>query len=274
MDHLLTKWHSEDDPVTREQVEVLKSLLNDQLTERALEGFLVVCSRFVDEFGHHRTDELANVFRTDLAEGQAALLNSLEYMSQWVGGMESYLRKYPVTIIPPKPAFPQFKIIGIESLASRLYRVLDSRCKAYPTNEHLIDYIQKNGRLPAVPIQKRPARRTKPRFHWCSYECWDNPEVTREMLQIMPEWSDCRLRVTIPTSTIKRSAYVAFNGEHYDPSNHTLHFYKYFYEPLAQDHPSLCGGGTQVGVQGAPQIDTLELWDQACDKWSVIWQKS
>ena len=78
MNHLLTKWHSEDDPLTREQVAVLGDLLDGQFTEKALEGFLIVCSRFVDEFGHHRTQELANIFRTHLPEGKKALIKSLE----------------------------------------------------------------------------------------------------------------------------------------------------------------------------------------------------
>ena len=79
MNHLLTKWHSEDDPLTREQVAVLRDLLDGQLTEKALEGFLIVCSRFVDEFGNHRTQELANIFRTSQPEGKMSLLKSLEY---------------------------------------------------------------------------------------------------------------------------------------------------------------------------------------------------
>jgi len=62
--HLLTKWHLEDDPLTMAQVETLLSLLDGLLTEEALEGFLIVCSRFVDEFGNHRTEELANIFQT------------------------------------------------------------------------------------------------------------------------------------------------------------------------------------------------------------------
>jgi hypothetical protein len=62
--HLLTKWHPEDDPVVRAQTETLLSLVGRSLTESAPEGFLIVCSRFVDEFGNHRTGELATIFRT------------------------------------------------------------------------------------------------------------------------------------------------------------------------------------------------------------------
>lgn len=273
MNHLLTKWHSEDDPLTREQVAVLRDLLDGQLTEKALEGFLIVCSRFVDEFGNHRTQELANIFRTSQPEGKMSLLKSLEYINQWTGGMENYIRRYPVTIIPPKPAFPQFKIIDIENLASRLYRTLKSSDKAYPSNEPLIDYIQRTGRLPAMPIQKRPVRRSKPRFHWCSYESYRDPETTQQMLQILPEWSDCQLRASLLTSRIKRSAYVAFNGDRHDPIDSKMRFYKYYYEPLAQDHPALCGGGTQIAVEGEPRVNTLELWDQPSQQWQMIWRQ-
>lgn len=99
--NLLTKWHPEDDPIIREQYQVLITLVGNLLTEEALEGFLIVCSRFVDEFGGHRTSELERVFRTDLTTGREALVASLEYMKSWVGGMEKYEQDYPVEIIPP-----------------------------------------------------------------------------------------------------------------------------------------------------------------------------
>jgi hypothetical protein len=62
---LLKKWYPEEDPITEAQVEVVSSLLAGMLTESALEGFLIVCSWFVDEVGNHRTDELANIFQTE-----------------------------------------------------------------------------------------------------------------------------------------------------------------------------------------------------------------
>lgn len=269
--HLLKKWYPEDDPITRDQVETLLSLLDGTLTETALEGFLIVCSRFVDEFGNHRTEELARIFQTDHVEGRRALLSSLEHINKWVGGMDVYKQMYPVTIIPPRPAFPLFKIVGIETIESKLYRVLDSNSKAYPTNESVKDYIQRTGRLPAVPKQRRPVRRSKPRFHWCSYEQWGNPEITREALQILRGWSDCQLRITLLTSKIKNSVYVAFNGDRYDPNNSKLRFYKYFYEPLAQDHPPLLGGGPQIAVDGEPSVETLEQWDNLALRWKHIW---
>ena len=269
--HLLTKWYPEDDPLMREQVEVLISLMDGLLTEKAIEGFMIVCSRFVDEFGHHRTEELANIFRTNNTLGRQALLSSLEYMQEWVGGMDEYEKKYPVTVIPPKPAFPQFKIIGIENLSDRLFRVLDSGSTVYPTGEYTREYIDRTGRLPFVPRQRYPVRRSKPRYHWCSYSAWSDPESTRDALQILPEWSDCKLRVTVLTATVKRSAYVAFNGDREDPSNSALKFYKYYYEPLAQDHPPHIGGGAQIALEGAPLVYSMEQWDDRTQKWKLIY---
>lgn len=267
---LLKKWYPEEDPITEAQVEVVSSLLDGMLTESALEGFLIVCSRFVDEFGNHRTDELANIFQTQRVEGRQALLDSLEFINNWVGGMDSYIRLYPVTIIPPKPAFPQLKIIGIENIASKVYRILDSKDKVYQTYESLYGYILRTGKLPALPKQKVPVLREKPYYHWCSYEKWDDPESSREGLQILPEWSDCELRATLLTANIKRSAFVAFNGDKLDPSDSKLSFYKYFYEPLAQDHPEHSGGGSQIGVEGEPPVEMLEQWDKGSQKWKRI----
>ena len=269
---LLTRWHPEDDPITRAQVETLASLLGEALTESALEGFLIVASRFVDEFGEHRTSELARIFRTDRLEGRRSLLASLEHVRAWAGGMEGYERDYPVTIIPPRPAFPQLKIIGIETFADRLYRVLDSRATAHSTGEPITAYVARTGRLPALPRQRRPVRRTKPRFHWCSYEHWNSPDETRLALQILPEWSDCRLRAVLLTTSVRRSAYVAFNGDKEDPSDSRMRFYKYFYEPVAQDHPPYEGGGTQIGVDGAPRVHLLEAWNEHASRWDVIWR--
>lgn len=270
---LLQKWYPEDDPIIKNQIATLLSLLGGVVTESAMEGFLIVCSRFVDEYGNHRTEELADIFRTHKPEGKRALLGSLEYMNRWVGGMQAYERLYPVTIIPPRPAFPQFKIIGIGGLASRLYRVLDSTGKVYGTNETVSEFISRTGRLPAVPVQRRPVRRSKPRFHWCSYEKWDDPDATREALQILPTWSDCKLRATILTSKMGCSAYVAFNGDREDPGNKKLRFYKYFYEPLAQDHPPQSGGGPQIALDGQPIVECLERWNTSSRHWEYIWSR-
>ena len=86
MIELIKKWYPEDDPITEEQGRMLIDVLGDDLTEEAFEGFLVVCSRFVTDFGDHRTSELFHLFRTHKPEGRRALLRSLEHLSRWVGG--------------------------------------------------------------------------------------------------------------------------------------------------------------------------------------------
>ena len=60
---------SQHDPMLEEQIHVLVTLLGGPVSDAELEGFLIVCSRLVDEFGGHRTDELADVFRTYTAIG-------------------------------------------------------------------------------------------------------------------------------------------------------------------------------------------------------------
>lgn len=250
-------------------------MVGDHLTESAMEGFLIVCSRFIDEYGNHRTSELENIFRTHIEEGKQALVVSLEHVNNWVGGMEAYERDYPVTINPSNPAFPLFKILKIEELAPSLFRILNSKGTVSSTKESLIDYISRTGKLPPVPKQTEPVRRTKPDFHWCSYDKWESPERTRWALQILPSWSDCQLRATIMTAGLKESCYVAFSGDKFDPESDPkkppLRFYKYFYEPLTQDHPEFEGGGLQIGVEGAPQVQLLELWDLNCEKWKMVW---
>lgn len=269
---LLTKWHSEDDPITRDQAETLVRILDGLLTEKALEGFLIVCSRLVDEFGNHRTEELSSIFRTQRPEGRLALLHSLEYVNDWVGGMDAYKRLYPVAINPSNPAFPQLKIVQIGTLESHLYRLMDSSALVYETDESIQSHIQRTGRLPTVPVQTVPVLRSKPVYHWCSYEKWDSPEISRDALQILLDWkNDCRLRASILTSDIAGSAFMAFNGDK-DPSDSKLQFYKYFFEPLAQDHPELSGGGPQIGLDGAPLVEALEEWDETSAEWKTIWR--
>lgn len=271
---LLTKWHSEDDPIIRDQTEVLIFMLEGLLTEKALEGFLIVCSRLVDEYGNHRTKELSSIFRTHKLEGRLALLHSLEYVNDWVGGMEAYEHLYPVTINPSSPAFPQLKIIQVETLEPRLYRLIDSRALVYGTDKSIREHIQRTGRLPVVPVQTIPVLRSKPVYHWCSYEKWDSPTSSRDALQILPDWkNDCRLRASILTSDIEGSAFMAFNGDK-DPSGFNLQFYNYYFEPLAQDHPELTGGGPQIGLDGEPIVEALEEWDEASAEWKILWCKN
>lgn len=269
----ISKWDHDDDPLTREQAEYVSALLDHRMSEAALEGFLIVSPRFVDEFGAHRTPELEEIFRTTTPHGKDVLRASLEYVRDWVGGMSAFEARYPVTISPARPAFPMFKIVGIERLAPHLYRVLDSRSAIRTTGELVEQFVVREGRLPPVPRQRRPVRRTKPRLHWCSYEAWASRDETRERLQILHSWSDCGLRARLPTVHMRNSAFVAFNGDREDPTNPKLRFYKYFYEPLAQDHGPLRGGGPQIGLDGGPRVDLLERWDDARGTWTVIWSR-
>jgi hypothetical protein len=193
-------------------------------------------------------------------------------MNNVVGGLNGYEKRFPVTVIPPRPAFPLFKIVGIETLVTEVYRVLDSAAMT-PAGEKVIDHVIRTGRLPQLPRQRKPVRRSKPRLHWCSYRKWANPTETARALQILPTWnSDCGLRATISAAAIRNSAYVAFNGDCRDPDNERLRFVGYFYEPLAQDHPALPGGGLQIGVEGAPAVIRLEKWSRR--GWRAIWTRT
>ena len=269
MIELIKKWYPEDDPITEEQGRMLIDVLGDDLTEEAFEGFLVVCSRFVTDFGDHRTSELFHLFRTHKPEGRRALLRSLEHLSRWVGGMDGYLRNYPVTIQPPLPAFPQLKIVGIETLEPYLYRTMDSNSVDRLTGELVRERIKNTGKLPAAEMKDEPVLRAKPFYHWCSFETLDTPDQTRDFLQILPEWnSDCRLRAKIRTSKITDQAFVAYNGDR----NDKLKFIGYFHEPHAYDHPPLAGGGTQVSLSGSPPVEALEEWNETFNSWSLIWK--
>jgi hypothetical protein len=277
----------EPDPITDEQVRVLFTLLGSPVLDEELEGFLIVCSRLVDEFGGHRTHELADIFRTSAtSEGRDVLRQSLRYMNRWVGGLAGYESRFPVTIIPARPAFPLFKIIGIDRIAQTLFRVLDSHTTVGNPGEPVKQFIARTGRLPGVPRQVRPVRRSKPWFHWCSDSARESPSATREALQILPEWSDCSLRASIPAASVSRSTFLCFNGdrpilltsdEDPDPNKkrkkpRRLKFVKYFYEPVAQDHEPLSGGGLQIGVAGAPRVSVLEEWSERQHKWNIVWR--
>lgn len=268
---------SQRDPITEEQIHVLVTLLGGPVSDEELEGFLIVCSRFVDEFGGHRTGELVEVFRTSTAEGREALRQSLRYINWWVGGYARYEYRFPVRPFPARPAFPLFKVVGVEQIAKTLYRVFDSRAKMGETGEPISDLIARTGRLPGVPRQGRPVRRSKPRLHWCSYTAWESPAATRDALQILPEWkSDCSMRASISALCVSHSTFVAFKGDskpEYAPDGRELKFVGYFYEPTAQDHPALPGGGLQVGVAGAPRVFMLEKWSESEGEWSVVWRE-
>lgn len=101
--------------------------------------------------------------------------------------------------------------------------------------------------------------------------------ATREALQILPEWkSDCSLRVSIPASHVSRSTFLTFNGDtdngDTDSNKRRLKFVEYFYEPVAQDHESLPGGGLQIGVAGGPRVSVLEEWSERQHKWNIVWR--
>jgi hypothetical protein len=77
-----------------------------------------------------------------------------------------------------------------------------------------------------------------------------------------------------PRLSRRNDRYVAFNGDKRDPDNNKLRFYKYYYEPLAQDHPPQGGGGPQIGLEGDPLVDYLEEWDRSLLQWRLIWARS
>lgn len=263
------------DPIEIEQIEVLKQLLGEAWTEDALQGFRVVASRFVDAFGGHRTEELRHIFRTDRAEGRQALRRSLEHIFNLCGTFETFEASYTVSIIPAKPLFPLFKIVGIQTFVTHVYRVLHSHGRIYPSGESVRDAVMRTGRLGLAPRPRAQVRRAKSkRVHWCAYDRWDTPVQTQNALQILPAWSDCQLRATILAEHIQDCAYVAYNGDFAVSDSRKRSFEGYFFEPLAQDHPALTGGAPQIAVFGAPQVETLEEWDEQDQTWNVIWERA
>lgn len=117
-----------NDPLTAAQVETLVSLLGEQWSEKARNGFLVTSGRFVDEFGGDRTEELGVLYKTDLLPGRVALRCSLEALLDSVGSLTQFERDFPVLINDPERGslgvFPQLPILGIEKIASKLFRVM------------------------------------------------------------------------------------------------------------------------------------------------------
>lgn len=266
---LAARFDPEDDPITREQIEILAGLLHDDISREELEGYLIFCSRFVEESGWHRTEELSRVFRTHTGQGVRCLRASLAHMYAVSGGVTNFRRRYPVSIIPPRPVFPVVRIIGLDTIIDKIYRVLDSRACVHGTGEPVLDHVLRTGRLPQAPRQRRPARRSKPRMHWCSYEQYDSPELTRQSLQILESWSDCQLRATIDASRVKRACHVAFNGDR-ENGDCCRGFNKYFFEAVVQDHPPMPGGGTQIVVEGAPVVRALERWSEGARAWEPV----
>jgi hypothetical protein len=271
VESLIRKWHPEEDPLTREQCATLIDILDDTpLSTRAFEGFLMISGRLVDDVGNHRTGELVNVFRTHLPAGRQSLVLSLEDFANSVGGMERFERDFPVSIIPPIPAFPLIRIRRIDLLAHVVYRLLDSTMIVQSSGLPVVEHIVATRRLPFLPYQRVLVQRTKPRMHWCSYQRWTTPRESGSALQIRQAWSDCGVRATITCRSIRGCAFVALNGDTEHPDHKHLGFYGYFLEPLAQDHPELAGGGVQIAVHGAPKVCALERWDESAQCWTQV----
>jgi hypothetical protein len=140
-----------DDPITAAQIQTLVSLLGEQWSEKARDGFLVTSGRFVTDFGADRTQELASVYKTHLPQGRLALRNSLEALFDSVGSLAQFERDFPVYINDPKHGslgvFPQLPILGIEKLTPQLYRSMDSRALLDKT-QPLRDFIMEERKLP------------------------------------------------------------------------------------------------------------------------------
>jgi hypothetical protein len=267
-----------NDPLTAAQVETLGSLLAEQWSEKARDGFLVFSGRFLDEFGRDRTKQLGVLYKTDLLNGRVALRRSLEALLDSVGNLAQFERDFPVFVNDPDHGslgvFPQLPILGIEEIASKLYRVMDSKAKVHGTGEPLRDFIMREGKLPYLESPARLVLRKKPRIYWCSYECYESPLATCSALQILPTWNtDCKLRATFPTAGMEGTAFVAYNGDSRYSDNTPGAFAGYYVEIRTQDHPDLPGGGLQIGVVGSPTVSALEEWIDAQNRWLTIWRR-
>jgi hypothetical protein len=273
-----------NDPLTAGQIATLKLLLQQEWSDKARDGFLIVSGRFIDETGTDRTEELRRLYRTDSPEGRRSLRRSLEALFDAAGSLERFGREFPVYINDPEHGslgvFPQLPILGISSLETKIYRLLDSKAAVYrsPTHELIREYIVRTAALPLMPRLEGLILRTKPPTYWCSFEKYASPTASREALQIREEWSDCRLRATLPTAALEGLAFVSYSGVKDYPSyliNRSKNppaFAGYNVEPIASDHPELPGGGLQIGIVGEPPVALLEQWQDDRDEWVVIWQ--
>jgi hypothetical protein len=276
-----------NDPLTAGQVATLAVLLEDEWSEKARDGFLVVSGRFIDETGTDRTEELKPLFHTNSAEGRHSLRRSLEALLDAVGSLERIEREFPVYINDPihgsLGVFPQIPTLGIGTLETNVYRLFDSKAAVYksPTAELVRDYITRMGALPLMPPPPSLIVRHKPRMYWCSFERYVSPSASRNALQILESWkSDCKLRATIPTGALEGSAYVSYSGvTEYPPnvinlSKNPPAFAGYNVEVVAADHPELSGGGLQIGVVGEPPVTLLEEWREDQSEWGVVWRQN
>lgn len=255
----------DDDPIHDEQLAKVEELLGRWLSASEYEGFLIVGNRFVDRFGGTRIGELSKTFETHRPVGRAALAASLSRVAHSLGSYERFATAYPVTIIPPLPAYPLFPIVGIENIRPEVYRILDSTRAA-------AEYVKSTRRLPLCPYPAEPVLRKRPQVHWCAYERWETPDETRRRLQILPGWSDCQLRATLSTASVAETCFVAYSNDPNDPGTKGLEFHGYFFEGLTQDHDELgyAGDAVQIWVFGEPQVTALEEWDTDKQIWSPL----
>jgi hypothetical protein len=273
-----------NDPITAGQIAVLRQLLGEEWTDKARDGFLAISGRFVDETSTDRTEELQPLFRTESPEGRRALRDSLETLLDFVGSLESFEAKYPVYINDPVHGsvglFPQLPIVGIHKIHPELYRLFDTNAevRGSPAKEKVRDYIVRTGKLPRMEPFNGLVLRNKPHIYWCSHERYESPLASRDALQILESWkSDCRMRATLPSSSLNGKVFVAYSGVvEYPP--HTVNLSKngdvfagYNVEVRASDHPELPGGGLQVGVVGEPLVALLEAWSEDRQAWVKIW---
>jgi hypothetical protein len=146
-----------NDPQTAGQMATLATLLQDEWSDKARDGFLVVSGRFIDETGTDRTEELRPLFHTNLREGRISLRRSLEALFDVAGSLERFETEFPVYINDPihgsLGVFPQVPILGIGSLETNVYRLFDSKAAVYksPNSELVRDYIVRIGSLPLMP---------------------------------------------------------------------------------------------------------------------------
>lgn len=258
----------ENDPIHDEQLAAVEELVGRPLSPMEYEGFLIVSNRFVDRFGNSRIDNLAKVFDTHRIEGKKVLAASLEKVAGNLKSYENFAERYPVTVIPPRPAFPLFPIVGIENIRAAVYRILDSRSPS-------VQSIKAVRRLPLRELPVEPVLRASPHAHWCSYQKWNTPEETRQFLQILPEWSNCETRATLKTESIRDLTFVAYSQDPNDPETRGLRFHGYFFEGLTQDHDEYrySGDAVQICVYGEPPVEILEEWNPALKAWQIVFQR-
>jgi hypothetical protein len=99
--------------------------------------------------------------------------------------------------------------------------------------------------------------------------------LTRQALQILPAWGDCKVRATIRTEAISGLAFVAYSLDPNDPGTMGLHFHGYFFEGVTQDHDEapdqLEGNAVQICVYGEPEVAVLEEWSEPGQQWQQNW---